>query len=283
MKKLFGLLFLLLMVACGQPESQTLRLATTTSTHDSGLLDAILPTFEAENSVSVEVIAVGTGQAIALGEAGDVDVILVHARSREDAFIAAGHGTERFDVMYNDFIIVGPPDDPAQIKGMTTAAEALKAIDAAKANFASRGDDSGTHTKERMLWEAVGMMPEPSSDDWYHSVGQGMGSTLTFANENGDYTLTDRGTFLSSQDNLPNLVVMVGGSSIAENVDASLLNPYGVIPINPDKADSIQHELAMTFAAWLTQGETQEAISVFGLEMFGQPLFYPDSAVWDGG
>lgn len=281
MKKVFVFLFALLMVACGPAEPQLLRLATTTSTADSGLLEAILPAFEEANNATVEVVAVGTGQAIALGEAGDADVILVHARSREDAFIEAGHGTERFDVMYNDFILVGPVEDPAGVQGMELATDALATIAAAQANFASRGDDSGTHTKEQSLWEAAGITPNPESS-WYHSVGQGMGSTLTFANENGDYTLADRGTFLSMRDNVPNLAVMVGGESIAENVDEALLNPYGVIPVNPDKSDAINYGLAVQFAEWLTSVETQQRIAAFGVDKFGQPLFYPDSAAWNG-
>ena len=257
-----------------EAEPQVLRLATTTSTADSGLLDAILPDFEAANNARVDVVAVGTGQAIEIGQAGDADVILVHARAREDAFIEEGHGTARYDVMYNDFILVGPADDPAGVQGMATAAEALTAIAAAEASFASRGDDSGTHTKELSLWEKAGITPE---GDWYNSLGQGMGETLTFANESGAYTLTDRGTYLSMRDNLPNLVVVVGGESIAENGDSSLLNPYGVIPVNPDKSEAINAELAQAFAEWITSPEVQTMIGEYGVETFGQPLFYPDA------
>lgn len=257
-----------------EAEPQVLRLATTTSTADSGLLDAILPDFEAKNNARVDVVAVGTGQAIEIGEAGDADVILVHARAREDAFVEEGHGTERSDVMYNDFIIVGPVDDPAGVQGMATAAEALAAIAAAEAPFASRGDDSGTHTKELSLWEKASITPE---GDWYNSLGQGMGETLTFANEAGAYTLTDRGTYLSMRANLPNLGVMVGGESIAENSDSSLLNPYGVIPVNPEKSDAINAELAQAFVEWITSPEVQTMIGEYGVDTFGQPLFYPDA------
>ncbi len=257
-----------------EEEAQVLRLATTTSTADSGLLDAILPGFEEEFNARVDVVAVGTGQAIEIGEAGDADVILVHARAREDAFIAVGHGTARHDVMYNDFILVGPADDPAAVSGMTTAAEALAAIAAAEAPFASRGDDSGTHTKEMSLWEGTGIAPEGA---WYNALGQGMGETLTFANESGAYTLTDRGTFLSQSGNLPNLSVLVGGESIADNADPALLNPYGVIPVNPDKGDDINGELANQFVAWITSAAVQEQIGQYGVETFGQPLFYPDA------
>jgi len=255
-----------------------LRLATTTSTNDSGVLDALLPSFESENDARVDVVAVGTGQAIALGEAGDADVILVHARAREEAFVAEGHGTARSDVMYNDFVIVGPTDDPASIAGTPLASDAFAAIAAVAATFASRGDDSGTHSKERSLWEAAGMPSAPATG-WYKSLGQGMGSTLNYANEVGAYTLTDRGTFLAQGDSLQNLRVMVGGASIAENADPSLLNPYGVIPVTPDKG-GIDNELAELFVEWLTSVETQGQIEIFGVDSFGQSLFYPDSVAW---
>ncbi len=219
---LVALLFILVLAACGPQEPEVLRLATTTSTADSGLLDAILPAFEEANNARVDVVAVGTGQAIALGEAGDADVILVHARAREDDFVAQGHGTARSDVMYNDFVIVGPTSDPAGVMGTALAADALSQIATSGATFASRGDDSGTHTKEKSLWEAAGVTPE---GDNYLSLGQGMGETLTFANESGAYTLTDRGTFLSMSDSLPNLTVVVGGQSIDGNQDPALLNP----------------------------------------------------------
>ena len=262
---------------CGS-DPQVLRLATTTSTADSGLLDAILPDFEAKYNARVDVVAVGTGQAVELGEAGDADVILVHSRSKEDAFIAEGHGTARYDVMYNDFIIVGPASDPAGIGSMATAAEALAAIAAAEATFASRGDDSGTHTKELSLWDRAGVTI-PENADWYKSLGQGMGETLLYANESAAYTLADRGTFLSQQDSLPNLVVLVGGASIDENADPALLNPYGVIPVNPDKG-GINSDLAQKFADWITSVEVQEMIQAYGREEFGQPLFDPDSEAW---
>lgn len=272
---------MLLAASCAGESSDgedVLRLATTTSTNDSGLLDFLLPAFEAENNARVDVVAVGTGQAIALGEAGDADVILIHARAREEAFVAEGHGTARSDVMYNDFIVVGPAGDPASVAGTGHASDALAAIAAAEATFASRGDDSGTHSKELSLWEAAGVTATPASD-WYKSLGQGMGSTLIYANETGAYALTDRGTFLAQSESLPNLQVMVGGASIDENADPALLNPYGVIPVNPDKG-GIDSELADAFVAWLTSIETQEMIEAFGVDAFGQPLFYPDSEEW---
>jgi tungstate transport system substrate-binding protein len=253
-----------------------LRLATTTSTEDTGLLDAILPDFEAEFNARVDVVAVGTGQAIEIGQNGDADVILVHARAREDAFVTDGYGLERHDVMYNDFILVGPLDDPAGIQGLGTAAEAFTAIANARAPFASRGDDSGTATKEKAIWKAAGLEPT-AEDDWYASLGQGMGETLQYASETESYTLTDRGTYLSQHDNLPWLVILFGGDSIAENPDSVLLNPYGVIAVNPELHDGIQAALAQQFVEWLTSVKTQEAIGAFGVDRFGQPLFYPDS------
>lgn len=280
MRKYFFVLIplTLLLVACGRSQPEILRLATTTSTDNSGLLDAILPAFEEAYNAQVDVVAVGTGQAIALGEAGDADIILVHVRSREDAFIEAGHGTQRYDVMYNDFIIVGPQTDPANIRGLTLASDALAAIAESAATFASRGDDSGTHTKERSLWQAAGLPPDPETD-WFKSLGQGMGDTLQFANETGAYTLTDRGTYLAMLDNLPNLEVLLGGTTIDQNGDPTLLNPYGIIPVNPDKGN-INDDLAADFVTWLTSLETQQAIADFGRDTFGQPLFYPDADAW---
>ena len=270
--------FALVAGACSDTPPAVLSLATTTSTNDSGLLDAIVPDFEERYNASVQVVAVGTGQAIALGEAGDADVILVHSRSREDAFVEAGHGTGRYDVMYNDFIVIGPVDNPAAIVGTPIASDAMAAIAATESTFASRGDDSGTHSKELSLWKAAGIEPDPNSA-WYKSIGQGMGATLNFANESGAYTLTDRGTYLSQSDTLTALVVMVGGASIDENVDPALLNPYGVIPVNPEKGD-INADLANDFVEWITSVDVQEQISVYGVDTYGQPLFYPDSEAW---
>jgi len=273
------LLLTILLSACSSPQADVLRLATTTSTYDSGLLDAIIPGFEQEYNVEVDIVAVGTGQAIALGENGDVDVILVHARSREEAFVKDGFGTKRFDVMYNDFILVGPEDDPAGIREMSNAADALASIASAKATFASRGDDSGTHTRELQLWGAAGI--EPGGEiEWYNALGQGMGATLQFAQESSAYTLTDRGTFLALHDGLTNLEILVGGSSIAENGDDNLRNPYGVIPVNPQLHPDAAYEQAQLFIEWITSVQVQNQIAEFGLEEFGQPLFYPDSRAW---
>ncbi len=278
----------LALAACGAPATsapptsappQTLRLATTTSTADSGLLDAILKDFETKHNASVEVIAVGTGQALALGVSGDVDVVLVHSRKSEDKFVADGDGLNRLDVMYNDFVIVGPRADPAAIAGLPTGKDAFVQIFFTVAPFASRGDDSGTHFKEKSIWASIGITPTVS-EGWYFSLGQGMGETLLFANEKPAYTITDRGTWLAQKDKLPNLTVMLGGANVSENQDKTLLNPYGVIPVNPAKHAGVNFELATAFAEWITAVDTQQMIADYGKDKFGQPLFYPSSAAW---
>lgn len=248
-----------------------LILATTTSTRDSGLLDVILPVFEAQEGVEVDVVAVGTGQALQLGEDGNADVVLVHARALEDAFMEEGHGVRREDVMFNDFIIVGPPDDPAGIAGMTDAAAAFAAIAEAQAPFVSRGDESGTHTKEKAIWSAAGIEP---SGDWYVSAGQGMGAVLTLADEQQAYTLSDRATYLARTLEGTELVIVTEGDPI-------LFNPYGVIAVNPEKSEQINPEYAEAFIDWLISVPTQEIISEFGVDEFGSPLFTPDSDPWN--
>ena len=269
----------LLLAACQAQPEQVLRLATTTSTYDSGLLQAILPDFETEYGVRVDVIAVGTGQAIAMGERGDADVLMVHDRVKEEAFVDEGHGLARYPLMYNDFVIVGPADDPAGIRGMGLASEAMARIASARATFASRGDDSGTHAREMTLWLASGIQPDPSSG-WYLSIGQGMGETLQFASERRAYTLSDRGTYLAMQENLIDLVVLVGGESLAHNADQNLINPYSVIPVNPARHPQTPKEVSMQFVEWILSLDTQEQISTFGVDQYGQPLFYPDSDHW---
>ncbi len=252
------------------PEAGTkdeLVLATTTSTYDSGLLDAILPDFEAKTGIRVRVIAVGTGQALALGRAGDADVLLVHARQLEDQFVADGYAPARFDVMYNDFVIAGPQSDPAGIQGMTDAAAALAQIAASNATFVSRGDNSGTHVKEQSLWQAAGIEP---AGDWYQSAGQGMGAVLTMANEQQAYTLSDRGTFLSRQAPDFSLKILVEG-------DPRLRNPYGVLPVTANKEHDINYGGAIAFINWITSPEVQQMIGEFGVEKYGQPLFYPNA------
>lgn len=274
MNKLWLLLLIVVgaLAACANEpaEPQSMILATTTSTDDSGLLTDILPVFEEEYNVKVEVIAVGTGQALALGEEGNADVLLVHARAKEDAFMEAGHGTRREDVMYNDFVVVGPNSDPAAIKGMSDAAAAFAQIAASESPFISRGDDSGTNTKEKAIWAAAGLEP---SGDWYNSAGQGMGAVLTIADEQQAYTLSDRATYLARTLEGTDLVILVEGDPI-------LFNPYGVIAVNPDKGEHIKADLAQQFIDWLISVPTQKLIGEFGVKEFGSPLFTPDSVPW---
>ena len=241
-------------------------LATTTSTYDSGLLDELLPVFEEEFGYSFKPIAVGTGEAIAMGERGEADIILVHSRKSEDEFVAGGFGTERYDVMHNDFVIIGPEEDTAQVMGLD-AARAYTAIAGTEALFTSRGDNSGTNKKEISIWEAAGITPD---GDWYLETGQGMGATLRIADEKNAYTMTDRGTYLSQQDNLI-LVILVEG-------DPVLFNPYGIIPVDPEKHPGlgINYQGAMDLVEFITGQEGQDIIRGFGMEKFGQPLFYPD-------
>lgn len=247
-----------------------LLLATTTSTRDSGLLDALLPGFEKQYGVFVDVVAVGTGQALKLGVDGNADVLLVHARAQEDAFMAAGDGVRREDVMYNDFVIVGPPSDPAGIGGSTDAAQALAKIAESQSPFVSRGDDSGTHSKEKSVWKATGIEP---AGDWYISAGQGMGAVLTMADEQSAYTLSDRATYLARTLEGTQLVIVAEGDPI-------LFNPYGVIAVNPAKNDQIHNDLANQFIDWLISVPVQEQIGQFGVAEFGAPLFTPDSQPW---
>lgn len=270
----FILLIFLLLAGCRSAPSEAgsddnrLTLATTTSTENSGLLDAILPDFEEQFGAEVDVVAVGTGQALELGANGDADVVLVHARTREDAFVEAGSGTQRYDVMFNDFVIIGPAEDPAGVSGMTDAATALTQIAEAEVIFVSRGDDSGTHTKELAIWEAAGITP---AGDWYVSAGQGMGAVLTIAEEEQGYTLTDRGTYIARTAEGISLEVLVEGDEV-------LFNPYGVIPVNPEAHPNVNGALAQSFVGWLTSIETQEAIGAYQVE--GQQLFFPDSQVY---
>jgi tungstate transport system substrate-binding protein len=252
------------------PAQRTMILATTTSTEDSGLLQFLLPDFEAQFNVKIDVIAVGTGQALQLGQDGNADVLLVHARAREDAFMQAGHGTRREDVMYNDFVIVGPESDPAGIQGMTSAADAFRQVAAAEARFVSRGDESGTHTKELSVWKSAGLEPAGA---WYISAGQGMGEVLTMSAEQQAYTLSDRATYLARSKAGLALEVLVEG-------DDSLFNPYGVIAVNPEKSASIQPDLANQFIDWIISVPAQEKIAAFGQEEYGQSLFLPDSQPW---
>ncbi|OHD76133.1 MAG: hypothetical protein A2V99_04625 [Spirochaetes bacterium RBG_16_67_19] len=259
------------------PKAGLLRLATTTSTADSGLLAFILPDFQKRYNCSVEVVAVGTGQSLELGRRGDADVVLVHSRKGEDQFVADGFARERFDVMFNDFIVVGPKSDPARVRGMSLGKDAFQAIMEAAQPFASRGDKSGTHAKELAVWSSLGVTPG-AGQKWYNSLGQGMGEVLLFAEDQQAYTLADRGTYLAMVDKLPSLDILVGGRNLAENKDKILLNPYGVLAVSPEKYPQTNFELAMKFVTWLCAVQTQKTIAAFGAERFGQPLFYADSA-----
>lgn len=273
----------LALVGCGQkaetpapaekPVTSDVVLASTTSTQDSGLFDVLIPAFEkAMPQYKVKVIAVGTGEAIKLGETKDADVLLVHAKADEEKFVAAGFGVDRKDVMYNDFILVGPAADPAGIKGSADTTAAMLAIQkagkAGKATFVSRGDDSGTHKKELKLWANAGVTPTPTpdADAWYLSTGQGMGETLKVANDKGAYTLVDRATYLSSQKANPDLVVLY-------EKDKGLLNQYGVIVVK----DAKNQAGGQAFKDWILSAEGQKVIGEYGVTEFGQQLFVPNA------
>jgi len=242
----------------------SLILATTTSTQDSGLLDDLLPRFEAATGIRVKTIAVGSGEALAMGRRGDADVLLVHSKEAEDAFVADGFASLRLDVMYNDFVLVGPAGDPAGIRGLS-AVEALKRIAQRGALFASRDDRSGTHAREQELWKQAGI--DPAGKAWYVATGQGMGETARVASEKRATTLADRGTFLALRKTLA-LAVLVEGSP-------ELRNSYRVIVVSPEKHPKARAAEARRFAEWLVSADTQKAIGAFGVAKFGQPLFVP--------
>lgn len=246
-----------------------LRLATTTSTQDTGLLDYLLPDFESKFNADVQVVAVGTGQAIEIGSKGDADVLLVHDRAKEDKFVADGFAPARYDVMINDFVIVGPADDPAGIRGTITAAEAFKKIAESQSTFVSRGDDSGTNSREKAIWKEAGIEP---SGDWYISAGQGMGEVLTMSEERSAYTLSDRGTYLKRQADGLKLEVLVEG-------DKSLLNPYGVLPVSAEKFPGVNADLSQKFVDWLLSVETQQKILDYKINNVS--LFTPNSDQWN--
>jgi len=248
----------------GVASAQTvrLRLATTTSTDNSGLLNVLLPPFEERCNVKVDVIAVGTGKALALGRNGDVDIVLVHAREAEDEFVKAGRGVNRRDVMYNDFLIAGPQEDPAGIGGMTDAGEALAKIAAAESPFVSRGDDSGTHKKEMLLWKGAGTVP---AGRWYMETGQGMGATLQVAAEKRGYVLVDRGTYIAYKEK--------AGLDVLCEGDPLLHNPYGIIAVNPARHSHARYMEAMMLIAWVTSPQGQQIVEDFKKD--GKPLFHP--------
>lgn len=257
-------------VASSGAGATDLILATTTSTQDSGLLDVLVPDFENKSGYSVKTIAIGTGKALAMAKEGNADVLLVHAPSAEMALMDGGYGKDRFLIMHNDFIIAGPADDPAGIKGAASVVDAFRKIADSKADFISRGDNSGTNMRELSIWEGGGIEP---GGDWYIESGQGMGATLRIASEKGAYTLTDRATYLANQETLY-LDILVEG-------DPLLLNIYHVITVNPDKFPDVNYAGALAFANYLVSPETQEIIRTFGVEKFGQPLFFPDAGKSD--
>ncbi len=253
--------------ASATPAQKNLILATTTSTQDSGLLDVLIPIFEKKSGYFVKTIAVGSGQAMAMGQKGEADVLLVHSPAAEKKFIADGFGIDRRIVMHNDFIVVGDPSDPAAIKGVNTTPEAFKKISDAGALFLSRGDKSGTHVKELDVWKAAGIVP--AGQKWYQETGLGMGQTLNVANEKRGYTLADRGTYLSRKKDLKLDLLKEG--------DPILLNVYHVIQVNPAKWPKVNEEGAKAFADFMVSTETQEIIKTFGVDKFGGALFFPDA------
>lgn len=286
--------FLLLTIMVGETvfgSDKVLSISTTTSTQASGLLDILLPEFKKDTGIDVKVIAKGTGAAIRDGMDGNVDLIFVHAKAREEKFVADGYGTRRYAVMHNDFIIIGPQEDPAGVAKTSNASEALKAIAEKGAEFISRGDDSGTHTKEQSLWKMSGVavkdqkraivkkgetvevaFSEPAdADSWYRSIGQGMGKTLTYADEKRAYTMTDRGTYIKYKyGKTPPLDLTIVSEGSTE-----LANPYGVIPVNPEKFPKIKYDLALQFAEWIVSERGQKLIGNYRL--IGKQLFYPDA------
>lgn len=263
----------ILFSACARrPPNPTLVLATTTSTQDSGLLDVLIPLFESESGYIMQTVAVGSGQAMKMGEEGNADVLLVHAPASEVTFMENGFGKDRALVMHNDFIIVGPSKDPAGIKGKPVV-DALKLISAGNGTFISRGDDSGTHKAELALWKKAEYDPKATAPAWYLESGQGMGATLTIASEKSAYTLTDRATYLANKANLQ-LEILVAG-------DKALLNVYHIITVSPDKWPKVNYDGAMAFLNFMIQPSTQEMIGKFGVEKYGQPLFYPDAEKTD--
>jgi len=279
----------LLLVACGPaapaapvavapaaeaaPAAPNLILATTTSTQDSGLLDVLIPLFQQQTGYTVKVVAVGTGQALQMGQQGNADVLLVHAPSSEKTYMDGGFGKDRLLVMHNDFIIVGPSADPAAIRGDTDAVDAFKKIASSGSTFISRGDHSGTNTKELAIWKSAALDPAGTKPAWYVESGQGMGATLTIASEKAAYTLTDRATYLANKANLQ-LDLLV-------EKDSSLLNVYHVITVNPDKWPKVNYDGALAFAKWITSPATQDVIGKFGVDKYGQPLFVPDATKTD--
>ncbi len=268
---IISVLVVLVFAGCTYNEKEnqgSILLATTTSTQDSGLLEHILPKFTEETGIEVKVIAVGTGKAIQMGVDGEADVLLVHAKSSEEEFVISGHAAARFDVMYNDFVVIGPKDDPAGLVdgAMGDVAIAFALLNEGNYTFVSRGDDSGTDKKEKGIWKLVGIEP---SGDWYVSAGKGMGDVIQMTYEMLGYTLTDRATFLAMRDTIDLKIVVES--------DVNLLNQYGVLAVDPNKNKEINGEGAQLFVDWILSEGAQKLISEFGLEEFGQSLFIPNA------
>ncbi len=258
---------LLVFVGCqDHEESETLVLATTTSTRDSGLLGVLVPMFEKETGIDVKVVAVGSGQALELGRRGDADVLLTHAPEAEKQFVTDGDSEQRRAVMHNDFVLVGPRNDPAEIKGESSVVEAFRRIARSNAPFVSRGDESGTHMKEKKLWQEAGVEPQGNG---YVLAGAGMAEALRMASEKQAYTLSDRSTFLALRDRL-DLIILEEG-------DPVLCNPYSVMVVSPKKHFRVNQKAARRFANFLLSAKVQSIIGEFGIELFGQPLFFPDA------
>ncbi len=266
---LWGMMALLL-VSVGtvaQAQEKTLILATTTSTQDTGLLDVLIPIFEKKTGYFVKTIAVGSGQAMTMGQKGEADVLLVHSPAAEKKFMEDGFGVNRRLVMHNDFVIVGPADDPAKIKGLKSSVEAFKKMAEAQALFISRGDNSGTHSKEKDIWKAAGAKVE--GEKWYQQTGLGMGQTLNVAAEKKGYTLADRGTYLAVAKTMKMGILVEG--------DAVLLNIYHVMEVNPQKWPKVNIAAAKAFADFMVSKETQDIIKTYGVDKYGSPLFFPDA------
>jgi tungstate transport system substrate-binding protein len=266
---LAGLVVLLSLTAWApvQAQQKNIILSTTTSTQDSGLLDVLIPIFEKKTGYFVKTIAVGSGQAMAMGQKGEADVLLVHSPAAEKKFVAEGYGINRRLVMHNDYIVAGPAEDPAKIKGMKATTEVFKKIASAGSLFLSRSDKSGTHSKEMAIWKAAGINPE--GQKWYQQTGLGMGQTLNVTSEKKGYTLADRGTYLALKKNL-SLDILAEG-------DAILLNVYHVIEVNPAKWPKVNAAGAKAFADFMVSKEVQDIVKTFGVDKFGSPLFFPDA------
>jgi tungstate transport system substrate-binding protein len=248
-------------------QDKAIVVASTTSTQDSGLFGYILPLFKAKTGIEVRVIAQGTGQALDTGRRGDADVVFVHAKAQEEKFVADGFGVKRFDVMYNDFVVIGPKADPAKIKGSKDVLAGFKAIADKAAPFVSRGDKSGTHAAELQLWKAAGLDPAGTKPAWYREIGQGMGAALNTAGAMGAYVLSDRGTWISFKNK--------GELEISVEGDQRLFNQYGIILVNPQKHPSVKQELGQAFIDWVVSAEGQNAIRAYKIE--GQQLFFPNA------